>query len=135
MFLLDTVVVSEAMKRRPNDKVLAWLSQQDPAALFMSAISLGEIKRGVAAVRRNEKDFARRLEAWLAVLRSVYGDRVLAVTDETALLWGELSVELGNDGFDLLIAATALQHRLTVVTRNLRHFDGTGVPLFDPFTA
>jgi predicted nucleic acid-binding protein len=135
MFLLDTVVVSEAMKRRPNDKVLAWLSQQDPAALFISAISLGEIQRGIAAERRNEKDFARRLEAWLAVLRSVYGDRVLAVTDETALLWGELSVELGNDGFDLLIAATALQHRLTVVTRNLRHFDGTGVPLFDPFTA
>jgi predicted nucleic acid-binding protein len=135
MFLLDTVVVSEAMKRRPSDKVIGWLSQQDPAALFVSTITLGEIQRGIAAVRRTEPDFALRLGAWLSDLRSLYGDRILSVTDEIALRWGELSAELGNDGFDLLIAATALQNRLTVATRNLRHFEGTGVALFDPFTA
>lgn len=131
--LLDTVVVSDAMKRHPHPAVMAWLSAQDAAELYISVVTLGEIQRGIAAIRGREALFADRLETWLGGLQAAYGDRVLAVTAPIARRWGELSAALGNDSYDLLIAATAREHDLVVATRNLRHFEGTGVQLVNPF--
>jgi len=133
MYLLDTVVVSEAMKRRPDPAAAAWLAAHEPSGFFVSVITLGEIQRGISAVRRREPDFAIRLGEWLNSLRSSYAERLLPVTTQIALRWGELAAVLGNDGYDLLIAATALEHDLTIATRNLRHFDSTGARLLDPF--
>ena len=133
MYLLDTVVVSDTMKRRPDQVAAAWLDAHEPEGFFLSVITLGEIQRGTATVRRREPEFATRLDRWLAAVRTTYAERLLSVTEDIALRWGELTAALGNDGYDLLIAATALEHDLTIATRNLRHFDGTGARLVDPF--
>lgn len=133
MILLDTVVLSELRKRRPNAHVVAWLRGQAADGLYLSVVSIGEIERGIA--KSPDASFAAELQRWLDDLLSLYGDHVLPVTADIARRWGRLSAELNHDGADLLIAATALSHRLTVATRNLRHFKPTGVALIDPFVA
>jgi len=134
MYLLDTVVVSEAMKRRPDTAVTAWLGAQEAAGFFVSVVTLGEIQRGISAERPRNPAFAERLQEWMGGLCVAYTERLLPVSREIALRWGELAARLGNDdGYDLMIAATALQHDLTVATRNTRHFVGTGVRVVNPF--
>lgn len=134
MMLLDTVVLSELRKNRPAPKVLAWLKTQQAKQLFVSVVSLGEIERGIVKARRTDAVFAERLTTWLADTMLLYSDHVIPVTAPIARRWGRLSAELGHEGADLLIAATALEHGLTVATRNLRHFKPTGVSLVNPFS-
>lgn len=131
MILLDTMVLSELRKRRPHPKVVAWLRAQPADQVFISVVSLGEIERGIH--RTADRTFAESLTLWLDELMRFYADRILPITPDIARRWGRLSAELGHEGADLLIAATAASHRLTVVTRNLRHFKPTGVMLVDPF--
>ena len=131
MILLDTMVLSELRKRRPHPKVVAWLRPQASTEVFISVVSLGEIERGIH--RAADRVFAAELAVWLEALIRFYTDRILPVTPDIARRWGRLSAELGHDGADLLIAATAASHRLTVATRNLRHFKPAGVMLVDPF--
>lgn len=133
MFLLDTVVISEIRKRTPDPGVLRWLSKQQDDQLFLSVVTLGEIERGIEKQRKAEPDFADELTAWLESLTRLYADRLLPITPGIALRWGRLSAQLGHDGADLLIAATALAHGLTVATRNTSHFEPTGVGLINPF--
>ncbi len=133
MILLDTVVLSELRKARPSSKVLAWLQKQQADQLFISVVSLGEIERGIMKARKTEAEFARSLTVWLEDLILLYSDRILAVSAPVARRWGRLSAELGHDGADLLIAATALEHGLTVATRNVRHFTPRGVGMVNPF--
>lgn len=134
MMLLDTVVLSELRKSHPSPKVLAWLKTQQAKQLFVSVVSLGEIERGIAKVRKADTAFAERLAIWLEDTMLLYSDHLLPVTASIARRWGRLSAELGHEGADLLIAATALEHGLTVATRNLRHFKPSGVPLVNPFS-
>jgi len=91
------------------------------------------IERGIAKVRDSE--FALALTRWLEELLRFYGDRILPVTPDIARRWGRLSADIGHEGADLLVAATAAAHGLTVATRNVRHFAPTGVRVFDPFKA
>jgi toxin FitB len=133
MILLDTVVLSEPRKARPNANVMKWLKSQQDAALFISVISLGEIERGIEKARKIDPDFSVALAHWLETLFRLYGDRILPVTPPIARLWGQLSAQLGHDGADLLIASTARVHRLTVATRNVKHFEKMGVGLVNPF--
>jgi predicted nucleic acid-binding protein len=133
MLLLDTVALSELMKSRPNPGVLTWLRRHDPSVVFVSAVTLGEIERGIERQRREDPAFAHRLEGWRDDTIDEFGERVLPVTTEIALLWGRLGGQRGHLNVDLLIAATALAHDLTVVTRNVRHFDGTGAKILNPF--
>ena len=132
-FLLDTVVLSELRKTKPSRKVVRWLKAQKRESLFISVVSIGEIERGIAKVRRTDATFAADLEQWLEALMRLYGDHVVPVNANAARLWGRLSAKLGHDGADLLIAATALAGALTVVTRNVKHFAPTGVRVFNPF--
>jgi hypothetical protein len=132
-FLLDTVVLSELRKAKPSRKVLQWIKAQKAESLFISVVSIGEIERGIERARKSDAVFAGELERWLETLISQYADRILAVSANTARLWGRLSAKLGHDGADLLIAATALSHGATVVTRNVKHFAPTGVRVLDPF--
>ena len=132
-FLLDTVVLSELRKTKPSRKVVQWIKAQKPESLFISVVSVGEIERGIERTRKSNVVFAAELEQWLETLLSLYADRVLQVSANSARLWGKLSARLGHDGADLLIAATALSHGSTVVTRNVKHFAPTGVHVFNPF--
>ena len=116
----------------PGPEVARWLAGQRAADLYLSVVSIGEIERGLAAVKDRDPAFAARLEEWLDALLRFYGDRILPVDPSVARRWGAISQGLGHAGPDLLIAATALEHGLTVVTRNIRHFEPTGVPVLDP---
>jgi predicted nucleic acid-binding protein len=133
MFLLDTVVLSELRKRDRNPNVVRWLTGKAADDIFLSAVTIGEIERGIVRQRGKDPAFAEALESWLDRTIQIYGDRILPVDTQTARRWGSLSARIGNDGADLLIAATALEHGLTVVTRNIRHFEPTGVALINPF--
>ena len=132
MILLDTVVLSELRKRRPSAKVTAWMRELPDHEAFISVVSVGEIERGIA--KAADAAFAVNLTRWLEDLLRFYSDRVLPVTPTIARRWGRLSADLGHDGADLLIAATAAVHGLTVATRNVRHFAPTGVAVVNPFS-
>ncbi len=134
MLLLDTNVVSALRRPDRHPRVAQWLAVQQPEALFLSAVTIGEIRRGITQQERHDAPFARELTVWLNRLLTLFGDRVLAFDVHVAQRWGRLSAELGHDSADLIIAATALQHGLTVVTRNVKHFEPTGVKTFDPFS-
>lgn len=133
MILLDTVVLSELRKSRPLPKVVAWLHRQQADQLFISVVSLGEIERGIVKARQTDAAFAQSLLVWLEDLVLLYSDRILPVSAPIARNWGRLSAELGHEGADLLIAATALEHGLAVATRNVRHFKPTEVEVVNPF--
>ena len=133
MFLLDTDVLSALRRRERHPELAHWLADQRTADLYLSAVTVGEIERGIIQQQRRDPPFARELVVWLDRLLTWYGDRVLAVDVSTARRWGRLSGALGHESVDLLIAATALEHGLTVVTRNVRHFKPAGVPVINPF--
>lgn len=133
MILLDTVILSELRKRTPSAAVVNWLKAHKDNELFISVVSIGEIERGIEKRRRADPAFAETLTAWLDDLLRYYVDRILPITPEIARRWGALSARIGNESADLLIAATALNHGLTVATRNVRHFTPTGVATINPF--
>jgi predicted nucleic acid-binding protein len=135
MYLLDTVVLSELRKapRRRNPNVVSWLASVSSDDLFVSVISVGEVERDIARQRSVDPGFADALAAWLDVVLRNYGDRILPLGIEVARCWGRLSAQIGNKGIDLAIAATALEHGLTIVTRNVADFAPTGAAVIDPF--
>ena len=133
MFLLDTDVLSALRRRERNPAAVRWVETQRTADLYISAVTVGEIERGITQQQPRNPSFAGELALWLDRALAWYSDRILLVDAATARRWGRLSATLGRDGADLLIAATALEHGLTVVTRNVRHFEPTGVPTLNPF--
>jgi len=133
MFLIDTVTLSALRRRQRDPLVVAWFERQRTADLFLSVISIGEIERGIARQRVTDPGFADALAAWLDRVLDLYGERVLPFDLRAARRWGALSAALGNDSADLMIAATALEHGLTVVTRNVSDFEPAGVVVLDPF--
>ena len=135
MYLLDTVVLSELRKSpaRRNPTVVSWLASVLPDELFISAISIGEIERGIERQRSVDPTFAAALAEWLDVVLRNYGERILPLGVDIARRWGRLSAEISNNGIDLAIAATALERGLVIVTRNVSDFAVTGAALLDPF--
>ena len=133
MFLLDTDVLSALRRRERHPEAVRWVETQRTADLYISVVTVGEIERGITQQQPRDPSFAGELALWLDRVLAWYSDRILLVDAATARRWGRLSATLGHDGADLLIAATALEHGLTVVTRNARHFEPTGVPTLNPF--
>ncbi len=133
MILLDTMVLSELRKARPNAGVLAYLKAQAPDTVFLSAMTIGEIEAGIEKQRGLAPEFAEELSHWLAQMELQFAQFILPVTPTIAKLWGRLCAQTGNKGIDNLIAATALVHNLMVVTRNVKDFEVVGVRVFDPF--
>ena len=131
--LLDTNVVSALRRPDRHPQVTRWLAVRQPADLFLSVVTIGEIGRGITQQERRDAPFARELAVRLARLATLFGDRVLAFDVPAAQRWGRLSDSLGRDSIGLMIAATALEHGLTVVTRNASHFESTGVRVPNPF--
>ena len=133
MYLLDTDVISELRRRRRNRNIVAWISNVSAADLFLSVMTIGEIELGIARQRVRNPSFAKDLADWLEVTLRAYEERILPLTVGIARRWGRLAAQLGNKQLDLAIAATALEHGLTVVTRNISDFEPTGVTVLDPF--
>ena len=133
MYLLDTNVVSALRRPDRHHGPAEWLRVQRPSDVFLSVVTVGEVERGIARQQRRDPAFARELSVWLDRVLTWYGDRVLGVDVPTARRWGRLSGDLGHESADLIIAATALEHGLIVVSRNTRHFEPAGVKVFNPF--
>ena len=133
MFLVDTDVLSALRRRKRNPDAVRWAEAQRTSDLHLSVVTIGEIERGITQQKRHNPPFAQDLAAWLDRLLAWYGDRILPVNEGVARRWGQLSATLGYDSADLLIAATALEHGLAVVTRNVRDFEPTGVRTLNPF--
>jgi toxin FitB len=133
MYLIDTMVVSELRKPKRDTRLISWVDRQRTSDLFISVVTVGEIERGIVRQRAKDADFATALAAWLDRVLSLYGERVLPFDLQIARRWGRLSAALGNDSADLMIAATALEHGLTVVTRNVFDFEPRGVETLNPF--
>lgn len=136
-FLLDTNVISELIKSEPERNVLRWIGETEETILFLSVLTLGEIRNRIA--RLNPGKRRGRLESWLTVdLRHRFQDRILAVDEAIAERWGVLSATAAKEGrpapvIDGLLAATALHHDLTLVTRNDGDVSGTGVATLNPW--
>jgi toxin FitB len=132
MYLLDTNVISELRRPKPNRAVLAWLQAVDDVHLFISAVTLGEIQAGIEMTREQDDAKATELEAWLSMLAESYN--VLAMDAATFREWGRLTHRKSDTLLeDAMIAATARQHNLTVVTRNVSDFKSLGVAVLNPF--
>jgi predicted nucleic acid-binding protein len=138
MYLVDTNVISEVRKKsKANPGVRAFFKQAiaDEARLFISVITVGELRRGVEAIRhRGDVRQANQLEKWLVALLTEYQDHMLDIDPDIAQLWGRLRVPHPENALDKQIAATALIYELTVVTRNHKDFVKTGVRVLNPFT-
>ena len=132
-YLLDTNVISETRKIRADAGVLAFLTAADAVGLFLSVLTVGELRRGVAARHRIDPASADRLGLWVDGIETTFADRVLPVDMSVARLWGELSAGRSPPVIDTLIAATAMVHGLTLVTRNTRDVELTGVALRNPW--
>lgn len=132
-FLLDTNILSETRRTRAEPQVLSFLSQADPARLFVSVLTLGELRKGVEIRRRSDPETAAKLGAWADALEASFADRILAVDAATAKLWGVLSADRPRPAIDTLLAATAMVHDLTLVTRNTADVAGTDVAVLNPW--
>lgn len=138
-FLLDTNCISELVRVKPDPRVLQWMDAADESLLYLSVLTLGEIRKGVAGLPQGKR--RTHLESWLELeLLSRFSGRLLGIEAAVADRWGLLAAEAKGKGrplsaIDGLLAATALHHNLTIVSRNISDFAGTQVPVLNPWEA
>lgn len=137
MYLIDTNVVSEARKReKANPGVMRFFdkARADGEAVYVSVITVGEIRRGIELIRhRGDARQVRRLEIWLDLILKEYEEHIIDFAHDEAQVWGRLRVPHPENAIDKQIAATALTHDLTLATRNANHFEGLGIRVVNPF--
>ncbi len=133
-WLIDTNIISEVRKGpRCHPAVAAWWAGVEDRDLFLSALTLGEIRKGIEGVRPRDPGRAAALEGWLAEVVDAFGPRVLGVDAAVAETWGRISALRSVPVVDALLAATALVHDLVLVTRNTADVEGLGVQVLNPF--
>ena len=136
-FLLDTNCISELVRSKPEPRVLEWMEAADESLLYLSVLTLGEIRKGVAGLAQGKRQ--TQLETWLELdLQVRFSGRILTIDASIADRWGLMAAEAKRKGLALsaidgLLAATALQHNLTIVSRNIRDFASTRVPSLNPW--
>jgi hypothetical protein len=134
-YLIETNVLSEIRKgERANAGVREWFAEASDEDLFVSVLVFGEIRRGIEAIRRRDLVSAAYLDQWFATVQARSTGRVLVVTPGIADRWGRLNIPDPLRVIDSLLAATALEHDLTLVTRNIKDVKRTGVSLLNPFS-
>ncbi|MFN7594384.1 MAG: type II toxin-antitoxin system VapC family toxin [bacterium] len=133
-WLVDTNIISEVRKgSRCHLAVAAWWSRVEDRDVFLSTLTIGEIRRGVEAVRTRDLDKARAFEAWLQAIMQAFGPRILGIDAAVAESWGRISAIRSVPVVDALLAATASVHGLILVTRNATDVAGLGVRVLNPF--
>ena len=138
-FLLDTNCISELVRTKPEPRVLKWMEAADESLLHLSVLTLGEIRKGVAGLPQSRR--RTRLETWLELeLQTRFSGRILPIDAAVADRWGLLAAEAKRKGsflsaIDGLLAATALHHNLTIVSRNVKDFANTPAPILNPWEA
>jgi tRNA(fMet)-specific endonuclease VapC len=136
-YLLDTNVISELVSKRPDRKIVEWLDRLDPNTIYLSVITIGEIRKGIEKLPPSKR--RDRVKEWLeGDLLIRFQGRILEITTEVMLIWGELTGRLEKEGrpitaIDSLVAAIALQGNYRLVTRNEHDFQQTGVAIFNPW--
>ena len=133
-YLLDTNVLSETRKKKADAGVIAFLQATDSSALYVSALSIGELLKGIVLKGRADRAAAKALAEWLEGLEAGFADRILPIDAVAARLWGEWSSDRPRPVIDTLLAATAARHSLTLVTRNTRDVSGLPVQVRNPWT-
>ena len=133
-YLLDTNVLSETRKKKADAGVISFLEGADYSTLYISVLTLGELRKGVAKKQREDPEMAKRLAVWAEGFELSFADRILGIDAAMARLWGNWSGERPRPVVDTLLAATAVLHGLTFVTRNVRDVRGIPVKLLDPWT-
>jgi len=133
-FLLDTNVLSETRRARPDAGVVDWLRHADDAALHISVLTIGEIAKGITLLAKRDPVAAASLHLWLNGIRLHYAARIISIDAEIAETWGQMNAERSLPVVDGLLAATARVHGMTLVTRNVRDVEGTGVMVVNPWT-
>ncbi len=132
MLLLDTCVISEGIKSRPDAQVVRWIKFQNPSDMFISAVTLGELHYGVARLSSAARQ--RELGSWLGEVEKRFADRIVVLDDAVARQWGYLRAAKPTVPVaDAQIAATALAYDFTFVTRNVKHFRFDGLNVVDPW--
>ncbi|MCP9485421.1 MAG: type II toxin-antitoxin system VapC family toxin [Gaiellaceae bacterium MAG52_C11] len=133
-YLLDTNVVSEIRKRSPNPGLADWFAAAESRDLYLSVLVLGEIRQGVERLRnRGDATQAELFDGWLATLKNEFADRILAVSAPIAERWGRLNAVQPLPVIDGLLAASALEHELTLVTRDEAMLAASGAPTLNPW--
>ena len=138
-FLLDTNCISELIRSNPEPRVMDWMRSADESLLYLSVLTLGEIRKGAAILPQSKR--RTHLESWLEFdLQVRFSGRILAIDNPGADRWGWLTAESERKGrplaaIDGLLAATALQHGLTIVSRNVTDFASTNAPILNPWEA
>lgn len=134
-YLVDTNVISELRKgQRCNPGVASWFAEVAAGDIYLSALTVGEIRKGIESIRRRDEERAQALDAWLGELLESHADRILPVDEVIAEQWGRFNVPDPLPVLDSLLAATASVHGLTLVTRNLKDVELTGVDCLNPFS-
>ncbi len=136
-FLLDTIIVSEPKQKRLSKRVLEWLDAQDESKLYLSVLTVGEIKKGITRLESSQKKAT--LEKWLEQLRMRFSRRILLLSEKTFLVWGKMYGEFERKGivhpaFDWLLEATALEHDMIFVTRNVKNLHDSQATILNPWT-
>jgi len=133
-YILDTNVISELTKSQRNQNFRNWIGSLAAIDLYLSVISIGEMRKGIEMLRPRDAERATNLETWLTRLLSIYSGRILPFDQDVADRWGKvMALHPSMPVLDTQIAATALHHGMTVATRNVRDFVNSGVPVYNPF--
>jgi predicted nucleic acid-binding protein len=132
-YLLDTNVLSETRRKKADSGVMAFLEATDSSALYLSVFTLCELRKGIATKRRTDLTAARALAGWVEGLEFGFTNRILGIDATTARLWGDWSNDRPRPVIDTLLAATAAEHGLTLVTRNTRDISGLAVKVHNPW--
>lgn len=135
-YLLDTNVISEPKRPRPDERVMHWLAAVDETEIFLSALTIGEMKKGVEKLPTSQN--RARVQTYLEKTRNRFAGRILPITEQTFVVWGKMIAEFEKKGIvrpvlDSFLEATALEHDKVLVTRNVRNFNGSSVTILNPW--